>query len=416
MISPLQAILNEYPHELKKTMNKKDIIVVKVKDKVATQKEIEEKFTKKSITFYREKNPALSGSTETTVVPTANKNIILVFKPASGGMAETTLNSTITELSPALAFAGGFNPKNVEEFYSYLKQVDHKKSSVYVVSRDIDAGKNFVNDFPKSSKFEEKMQNAMGVLKYLNEENKKRKISKVYWGYRAKPTYKGKQIDNSHKGDIFIEYDNGNMIGLSLKAGDEKSKEPKLNTYVNPILENLDPKRVDILRKELWEKVYSLFGTKERTYDKQDKWETIKKLSNLENVDVKQYDRFYDNGLEIIRNTLIETFEKDVNNTVNYLRKAIVGDDGDVPLIVLKAFGTNYKILTDEDDVSTFLPKVKNVKCYASTTSKQDFYIELISSPTEKLKLKFAVRTNKTGDEHKLGQFFNLSVKFNGIE
>jgi hypothetical protein len=25
------------------------------------------------------------------------------------------------------------------------------------------------------------------------------------------------------------------------------------------------------------------------------------------------------------------------------------------------------------------------------------------------------VRTNKTGVEHKLGQFFNLSVKFNGI-
>jgi hypothetical protein len=25
------------------------------------------------------------------------------------------------------------------------------------------------------------------------------------------------------------------------------------------------------------------------------------------------------------------------------------------------------------------------------------------------------VRTNKTGDLHKLGQFFNLAVKFNGI-
>ena len=48
---------------------------------------------------------------------------------------------------------------------------DVKKSKVYVVPRDIDAGKNFINDFPKSSKFETKMQNAIGVLKYLNEEN-----------------------------------------------------------------------------------------------------------------------------------------------------------------------------------------------------------------------------------------------------
>jgi hypothetical protein len=38
-----------------------------------------------------------------------------------------------------------------------------------------------------------------------------------------------------------------------------------------------------------------------------------------------------------------------------------------------------------------------------------------MGSATEKLKMKFAVRTNKTGDEHKLGQFFNLAVKFNGI-
>jgi len=417
MVSAIQQILNEYPHELKKSMSKKDIVVVKAKDKSAAQKEIESKLTKKNIPYYREKNQALSGSTETTVIPSDTKNTVLVFKPASGGMAETTLNSTITELSPALAFEGGLQPKSVQEFYSFLKTVDHKKSKVYVVTRDIEAGRNFVNDFPKSSKFEDKMQNAMGVLKYLNEENKKRKIKNVYWGYRAKPTYKNKQIDSSHKGDLFIEYDNGSMIGLSLKAGDEQSKEPKLNTYVNPILENLDNTKVNELRGELWERVYSLFGTKELTYDKQDKKETLKKLSNLENVDIKQYDKFYDIGLEIIRKTLISAFSEDVKKTVNYLRKAIVGDEGDVPLVVLKAYGTNYKILTDEDDVSAFLPKVTKVNCYASTTSKQDFYIELVgSNMNEKLKLKFAVRTNKTGDEHKLGQFFNLAVKFNGIE
>ena len=29
--------------------------------------------------------------------------------------------------------------------------------------------------------------------------------------------------------------------------------------------------------------------------------------------------------------------------------------------------------------------------------------------------LEFAVRSNKVGDDHKLGQFFNLAVKFNGV-
>ena len=145
------------------------------------------------------------------------------------------------------------------------------------------------------------------------------------------------------------------------------------------------------------------------------KKQTISKLAALEKKNVNQYNALYDKGLDMIRNTLTQSFEMDVKNTVNYLRAAIVGDGGEVPLLVLKAFGTEVKILTDEDDVGVFLPKTKQIKSYSSTTSKQDFYIELIASNTEKLKMKFAVRTNKVGDEHKLGQFYNLSVKFNGI-
>ena len=138
-------------------------------------------------------------------------------------------------------------------------------------------------------------------------------------------------------------------------------------------------------------------------------------MASLEKADVKEYDKLYDDNLDIIREYLTEVFEKNVKKTIGYLNTAIAGKDESVPLIVIKAFSTNYKILTDEDDVAVFLPKVKKIKAYASTTSKQDFYIELSANGSEKLKLKFAVRTNKTGDEHKLGQFFNLAVKFNGI-
>ena len=34
---------------------------------------------------------------------------------------------------------------------------------------------------------------------------------------------------------------------------------------------------------------------------------------------------------------------------------------------------------------------------------------------TEGQRLKFSIRTNKTGTSHKLGQYINLAVKFNGI-
>ena len=167
---------------------------------------------------------------------------------------------------------------------------------------------------------------------------------------------------------------------------------------------------------QLWNAVYNTFTTDKNGYDKgASKREVIKQLAALEKADLKTYDELYNINLDIIRNELTNVFQSNVKKTVDYLNVAIAGKDDAVPLLVIKAYGTNYMILTDEDDVAVFLPKVKSIKSYSSTTSKQDFYIELIASPTEKLKLKFAVRTNKTGDEHKLGQFFNLAVKFNGI-
>lgn len=418
MANPLYDILNKYPYEIKKEKSSrlKQVLFVKSSDRSSTKKEIEKELLKKKIGFVSQKNNALSGSIETTVIPYdfVNKGavVVLVYKPASGGMSETTLNSTITELAPALAFTHGYKPKSVDDFYSFLKTVDHKKSSVYVIPRDVEAGRKFVDEFPKSSKFKEKMENAMGVLKYLEQENKKNPINNVYWGYREKP----KGIDSKHKGDLFVEYRNGSMVGVSLKAGDANSKEPKLNTYVNPILETLYPKGVNELRQQLWDTVYKTFTTDQNGYDKGGtKREVIKQLSALERADLKTYDELYNINLDIIRNELTKVFEYNVKNTVDYLNVAIAGKDDSVPLLVIKAYGTNYMILTDEDDVAVFLPKVKSIKSYPSTTSKQDFYIELIASATEKLKLKFAVRTNKTGDEHKLGQFFNLAVKFNGI-
>lgn len=415
----LPTIINQYPNEFKKekSTKKRQVFFIKAKDKNAAQKDIEKQLTKNKMSFVRVKDNNLSGSTEITVVDdsvTGKDNVIyLVFKPASGGMSETTLNSTITELAPALAFVEGYKPKSTLDFYSFLKTIEHKKSPVYVVSSNAEAGRKFVDDFPKSSKFHDKMNNAMGILNYLYEEHKKNPISNVYWGYRQKP----KGVDSKHKGDLFVQYKNGNMLGISLKAGDEDSKEPKLNTYVRPILESISHKTIDELREELREKVYVQFGADNKDYDKllSLKVTIIKKTALLEKTDVKKYNQLYDTNLDIIRNALTTAFEKNVKNTVDYLQAAIVGKGGEVPLLVLKAFGTNVKILTDEDDVAVFLPKVKKVESYPSTTSKQDFYIELLGSNTEKLKLKFSVRTNKVGDLHKLGQFFNLAVKFNGI-
>lgn len=418
-LDPITKILNQYPNEFKKdkSTRKKQVYFIKTNDKTRTQKEIEAALQKQKIPTMQEKISSLSGSTKVTVIPNPlpaikDNVVILVFKPASGGMAETTLNSTITELAPALAFTNKINVTNVEDLYARLKQIDHKKASVYVAQRDIKAGEEFVNNFPKSSKFKTKMENALGVLDWLYKENKTNPISNVFWGYRAKPA----GVENKHKGDLFVVYKDGKMLGVSLKAGDENTSEPKLNTYVKPIMEKINPEGILPLRTTLFKEIYSQFNTSLDGYDKVTKKQTIEKLAKLESTNPSEYNKLYDKGLDLIRQSLMNSFEKDKDKTILYLREAITGQAGQVPLLVLKAYGKNVKVLTDEDDVGVFLAKTKSIKCYPSTTSKQDFFIELINTPSDKLVMKFSVRTNKTGDEHKLGQFFNLSVKFNGIK
>ena len=416
-------ILNQYNYSIeeKKSNRTKTVLFVKDNNRKQTQNDIEKKLKAKDFFFTRQKS-SLSSQEVTIIDYSSLVNIkgavvILVFKPKSGGMQETTLNSTITELVPALAFMNDFSTTKVDDLYDFIKNLDNSKQTVYLNDRDEKAGKEFIDAMPTSSKFQVKMKNAMGVQKYLIDEHKKRPIKQVFFAYRAKPKYKNKEISSKHKGDIFLLYKNGKMLGVSLKAGEEKSAEPKLNTYVNKIFETLNPLIINHLRNELYDKIYKPFSTDKSKYDTgAERKNTKKKLSSLESNNLKKYEELYDKSLGIIRKTLIGVLTENVKNTVDYFNEAIVGKDEDVPLIVVKAFNDSYKILTDDDDVEVFLPRTKKITSEISKSSKQNFTIELIENTRSKMGLEFAVRSNKVGDDHKLGQFFNLAVKFNGVK
>ena len=65
----------------------------------------------------------------------------------SGG-AQTTLNSTITELFPALAFNNGVRPKTADEMESFITKLNLKgKSSAktFVNTSNKDAAKKFID-------------------------------------------------------------------------------------------------------------------------------------------------------------------------------------------------------------------------------------------------------------------------------
>ena len=90
----------------------------------------------------------------------------------------------------------------------------------------------FINN-AENGKFQEKVQNAINVLKWIEGVHRFHPIQNIYWGYRAKP----RGVMTNHPGDIFLKFKNGKILGVSLKAGGEKTDEPKLNTYVKPIFD-----------------------------------------------------------------------------------------------------------------------------------------------------------------------------------
>ena len=343
------------------------------------------------------------------------QNYIVVFKPAKGGMSETTLNASITELFPCIAFEMGITPTNPKKFYDYIVNDVDASRLKSVAKSDKAAAADTIDKAEGSSKFEDKMNNAIGVTKFIYDTNKDKRIQSVMWGYRAKQ----KGVPKNHPGDIFLKFRDGSILGVSLKAGGKKTSEPKLNTYVNPIFLAFGLKNaIKNLRQRLHGAVFSKIPNMPPaiSYDEKDRRKTENILKDFNNTNNKEYEELYNQMLEIIRTTLIDLFNRDKQKTLEYIRRDILRNAPEVPTMVIKAVGSKYEEVTDDDELGVFLPVVKVIKCYKSDTAKQDWFIDLQSRDTT-VTMKMTVRTNKSGHagKKKLGQFFNLSVKYNGL-
>ena len=69
------------------------------------------------------------------------ENFRIEVKPLSGGMQETTLNSSITELFPCIAFEKIIDPVG-RGFYEYLMSTDVNKMKC-IHSKDIKGKRNY---------------------------------------------------------------------------------------------------------------------------------------------------------------------------------------------------------------------------------------------------------------------------------
>ncbi len=347
-----------------------------------------------------------------------DKTIIVVFKPAAGGMQETTLNSSITELFPCIAWEKGWaNPTSVDDFYQKLITVDTNTLKC-VGSQDREAAKETIAKAPDSSKYQTKMENALGILKYLRIQNKQSPIKSILWGYRAKPT----GVDEKHPGDMYITFKDNKVLGVSLKAGGKSTHEAKLNTYVNPVWDAFGKQRELVaLRKKLHKEVYSKIPDipSETEYDTgKGRKITGNVLKDFNRTNNKKYEQYYDEQLEIMRGAIIDLFNKNPKQSFKYIKENILRNAPDVPTIVIKGVGDDFQQVTDDDEVGVFLAVTKYIVAYKSTKSKQNWHIDLVSGGgKETLTMNMVIRSNKGGHAgvKKLGQYYNLSVKFNSI-
>tara|TARA_B100001778_G_C18577246_1_gene625612 strand:- start:695 stop:1819 length:1125 start_codon:yes stop_codon:yes gene_type:complete len=338
---------------------------------------------------------------------------------------DTTLNASITELFPALAFNNKFRPSSVEDFkkFLYTLNLNAGKSRGSFDRKDAASAKLVIDKLPTlDDRFlKTKMENAIGITNYLYDLDRTKPIKNVIWGYRAKP----RGVPNNHAGDIFIEFKNRELIGVSLKAGTEKSKEPLKNTYVGTQYKALGI-ATKKLESDLWDRVYSKvpgvkdIATKDNFVKNK---EVTKAYVDYYVEDEEGANKLYTEMLvvcrehfcDVLNKLSIEDFIDWVQNTFNLQRK-----EEKVPLIMVKAVGTTASQKTD--DIVDMIPMITRHYAFLNRNSVQEYLID-IHSADDKKTLKMTIRSDSgvrpekgTSGQGRLGQYLQLKMQYSGVQ
>ena len=401
-----------------KSGNKKTVIyIVTSETRFETQTLLNEQLSDAGFSVNKVFVGAISNSQESTefFLPSGAKRRI-GFKPARG-MQDTTFMASITELFPAIAFINKISPTlSAEEFYNRIFQANPSSSGApgpYVQgsATDVIKGKEIIDKSEPGPDFKvrEKITNAKHITRWLNNHNQKHPIAEVYWGYRTKPS----GVDASNPGDIFLKYANGGMLGVSLKAGGASTKEPILNTYVKPLFDYFGKANDYRTLKESLYPQYREAGVSDS--DIRTKWGSkplAQQLGEFEKENESKYNELYDINLGLIKNAVIRLFNSDIAKTRKFIKSQILKDHLKTPFIKVKATSSTAYVDNTYDQLSAGLEAATSIVASAGR-AKQDFIIKLSDGIT--LDMEFSARSNKSGFLHKLGQFENLSVKFNAI-
>lgn len=363
----------------------------------------------------------------------------MAIKYLTGG-EQTTVNSTITELFPALWFNNNSRaPRNTAELTEFIKKVKLNTPN----SRKTFVAKSITSDTKQAEKFisqafsliepkmlKTKLDNAFGITQYLYDTDKSNPIVRAVWGYRAKP----EGVPSNHAGDIFLIFKDKSISGISLKAGSKSSAEPKLNSYVRttlmkPYWQKLDSKADDKLKSELWKKVYSKVPGLPKTVTKDNYYSSgrIAKINpemdaallKLFKSNPKEFDRLYQIQNTVSKQALCDLINSSVKVTKQWINEEFrLEKPQEVPLILVKAIGT--KAEEQGDKLVNFLPKVTKVHAYINKNSVQEWFIDVSDSKGKKLTLLMTIRSDSEyraeKRKGKLGALSMLKLLYRGVK
>ena len=400
------------------------IIIECEEDRIETQEALEMHLENK-INGVRISRLVKSDSIDWTHIEGLGSKLSLVYKNRAGGMAETTLNSSITELFPAIAFDQGISANLTEQnFYSQIAYARIGTGGVYKNATAQRAGRKTINDATNSSKFDEKVQAAQGIHKWLIHENERRPIKDVVWGYRNNTKPNG--VNPNHKGDIFLVFRNKikgdpDILGVSIKAGATGAKPPQFNSYVRAIFNSNafgKLREYNALMRESYNAIYTGIPNIP-AFNQYGKQTMTAVVGQFERTNKTLYEKLYDAQLEWLRSTMIDLINNNPVEAKRWLIEEVVKEQQGVPLIVIQSSGpklNDVHEVNDEDVIKNCVSVSKANKGISARTGsgKQGWIIDLTCN-SHTTSLNFSIRTNKSGTSHKLGQYVNLAVKFNGV-
>ena len=358
---------------------------------------------------------------------------------------QTTVNSTITELFPALAFNAKQKPYTDNSMYDFVDNIWRRDlldssslAKTFAIKSDIDSAYKFIHliDRISPTMLDTKLDNAVGILKYLYDLNSKRTITKVVWGYRGKPT----GVPDDHAGDIFVFFRSGDpkILGISLKAGTATSSEPKMNSYVRttilkPMWKRVDPRSENKLADKLWDKVYSQLPELPTTINKRN-WINLSGKVQKPNPAVveavlaqfkyseAQFDVLYREMNIICRKHIIQMINRaDVKVVKEWIRDEFnletqgKGRKGEIPLVLVKAIGS--KAEEQGDKLARMFPRITKFHARLDRSSVQEWFIDVYSG-TQKLTLLMTIRSDsqyrESKQKGKLGAYMMLKLLYRG--